>query len=80
MRPHLIAGPDPITSRYASDVSDGVTDDSIRALDTPIAAQILSGAINAAAELHFWAPGLSPETAENCYVPPLFMGLLSAPA
>jgi AcrR family transcriptional regulator len=78
MRPRLIAGFDRITARYSSVVSDGITDGSIRPLDVLLAAQMISGAINAAAELRFWAPGLSPATARSWYVGPLFTGLLSS--
>jgi AcrR family transcriptional regulator len=77
MRPRLIAGFDRITARYASVVSDGVADGSIRPLDVPVAAQMLSGTINAAAELRHWAPGLTPRTAELFYVRPMFVGLLN---
>jgi len=77
MRPRLMAGFDRITARYASVVSDGIADGSIHALDAPTAAQILSGTINAAAELRHWAPGLTPRTAELYYVRSMFMGLLS---
>lgn len=76
MRPRLLSGFDRITARYASVVSDGFGDGSVRALDVPLAAQIVSGAINAASELRYWAPGLTPATAEACYVRPLFLGLL----
>jgi len=77
MRPKLLAGFDRITSRYASVVSDGIGDKSIRPLDVPLAAQMISGAINAAAELRFWAPGLTASTARSWYVLPLFTGLLA---
>lgn len=80
MRPRLLAGFDRITARYASVVSDGVADKSIRPLDVPLAAQMISGAINAAAELRFWAPGLTAETAKSWYVRPLFGGLLAPSA
>lgn len=76
MRPRLMAGFDRITARYASVVSDGVGDGSVRHLDASTAAQILSGTINAAAELRYWAPGLTPSTAELYYVRPMFMGLM----
>jgi len=33
--------------------------------------------INAAAELHYFAPGLTPEAAADHYVRPFFQGLLS---
>ena len=78
MRPHLMAGFDRITGRYASVVSDGIGDGSIRHIDAPVAAQILSGTINAGAELRYWAPGLTPRTAELYYVRPMFLGLLSS--
>lgn len=78
MRPRLMAGFDRITARYASVVSDGIGDGSIRSLDAPTAAQVVSGAINAAAELRYWAPGLTPRTAELYYIRPMFMGLLAA--
>jgi AcrR family transcriptional regulator len=77
MRPKLLAGFDRITSRYASVVSDGIADRSIRPLEVPLAAQMISGAINAAAELRFWAPGLTAATANSWYVLPLFAGLLT---
>ncbi|MEZ5938658.1 MAG: TetR/AcrR family transcriptional regulator [Hyphomonadaceae bacterium] len=77
MRPRLMAGFDRITARYASVVCDGIGDGSIRPLDAPTAAQILSGTINAAAELPYWAPGLTPRTAEQHYVRAIFTGLLS---
>jgi AcrR family transcriptional regulator len=80
MRPRLLAGFDRITSRYASVVSDGIADRSIRPLDVPLAAQMISGAINAGAELRFWAPGLTGPTARSWYVLPLFAGLLSPSA
>ena len=78
MRPRLMAGFDRITGRYASVVSDGIGDGSIRHIDAPVAAQILSGTINAGAELRYWAPGLTPRTAELYYVRPMFLGLLSS--
>ncbi len=80
MRPRLMAGFDRITARYASVVSDGIGDESIRPLDTLTAAQIISGAINAAAELRYWAPGLTPKTAELYYIRPMFTGILHATA
>lgn len=77
MRPRLLAGFDRITARYASVVSDGLADGSVRPLDVLLAAQMVSGAINAAAELPFWAPNLTAATAKSHYVSPLFGGLLA---
>jgi hypothetical protein len=48
-------------------------------VDVNIAAQMVTGAINAAAELHYWAPGLTPEAVVDHYVRPLFEGLMSPP-
>ena len=75
MRPRFIAGFERITNRYASVVSDGMGDGSIRAVDAPLAAQLVAGAINAGAELPYWAPGLTRQGAESSYVRPLFLGL-----
>lgn len=80
MRPSLIAGFDRTTARYASVVCDGMADGSIRPLDAPVAAQMTAGAINAGAELRYWAPGLTHATAEAFYVRPLFMGILCPPS
>lgn len=77
MRDRLLAGFERITARYASVVSDGFGDGSIRPLDGRVAAEMLSGAINAAAELHYWAPGLTPQSAEQWYISPLFRGFLA---
>lgn len=76
MRPALLAGFDRITLRYASAVGGGIQNGSMRPMDSYLASQLISGAINAAAELRYWAPGLTPKTAENYYVRPLFLGIL----
>jgi len=73
---------DRISMRFASILADGIADGSVRPVDVNIAAQMITGMINASAELNFWAPGLTPQTAAAHYVRPLFEGLLSpvAPA
>ena len=62
-------------ARLASDVSDGVADGSVRPVDSNVAAQVITGLINASAELHHWAPGLPAADAAGIYVRPLFLGL-----
>ncbi len=62
-------------ARLASVVSDGVADGSLRPVDSNVAAQMITGLINASAELHHWAPGLAPAEAAEIYVRPLFTGL-----
>ena len=71
---------DRISHRFASIISDGIADGSVRPVDVNIAAQMITAMINASAELNFWAPGLTAETAAAHYVRPLFEGLLSPPA
>jgi hypothetical protein len=68
---------DRISHRFASIISDGIADGSIRPVDVNVAAQMTTAMINASAELQHWAPGLTPETAATHYVRPLFEGLLS---
>ncbi len=75
----LMAKFDRLSLRFASILCDGIADGSVRAVDVNVAAQMLTGMINAAAELHFWAPGLTPQNAADHYVRPFFEGL-TAPA
>jgi AcrR family transcriptional regulator len=70
---------DRISYRFAAIVCDGVEDGSIAPVDVNIAAQMITGAINAAAELHFWTPGLTAEAVTGLYIRPLFEGLASRP-
>jgi len=46
-----------ITLRFSSIVSDGVKDGSIRPVDTAIAAQMITGAVNSVAELQLLGAG-----------------------
>ena len=73
----LIHELDRISYRFASILCDGVNDGSIVCADVNIAAQMITGAINASAELHHWASGLSPAAGVDHYVRPLFQGLAS---
>lgn len=74
----LIQKFDRVSHRFASILSDGVADGSLRPVDVNTAAQMITTAINASAELHYWAPGLVLETAADHYLRPLFMGLASS--
>jgi AcrR family transcriptional regulator len=65
-----------LAERMANVVVDGMMDGSIRPLDPSIAAQVTIGTINAAAELHRWAPGVTADKVADLYVRPAFEGLL----
>jgi AcrR family transcriptional regulator len=80
MQDRLAAEFDRLANRIASILCDGIADGSIRPVDVNVAAQLITGMINAGAELAEWTPGLSPEHAAAAYVRPLFEGLLSPPA
>ncbi len=64
-----------ITLRFSSIVCDGMADGSIRPVDAAIAAQMITAAVNAAAELHFWAPDVIAETVTDDYLKPFLVGL-----
>jgi AcrR family transcriptional regulator len=68
---------DRISGRYALVFSDGIADGSLRPVDSAIAAQMIGCMINASAELHMWAPGVTAETVSRTYARPLFEGLMT---
>lgn len=65
-----------LTERITSVLVDGLVDGSIRPMDPAIAAQLLSSAINAAAELQRWVPGIAPDNVTQRYTRPALQGLL----
>ncbi|HUZ12288.1 MAG TPA: TetR/AcrR family transcriptional regulator [Caulobacteraceae bacterium] len=75
IRADLLAEFDRISLAFASMISDGVADGSLRAVDPNIAAQLVTAMINAGAELQYWAPRLSPDAAIHSYVRALFQGV-----
>ena len=77
MRAALISRFDQVSARFASVVSDGIADASIRPVDANVAAHMLTTTINAGAELHHWAPGLDPDEAVMAYIRPLFHGVFT---
>jgi AcrR family transcriptional regulator len=78
MQSQLVGGFDRISLNFASMISDGIADGSLRPVDAHIGAQMVTAMINAAAELEHWAPGLPPETAAEAYVRALLIGVNSA--
>jgi AcrR family transcriptional regulator len=77
IQPQLLAKFDRISYLFASMISDGIADGSVRPVDVNIAAQMITAAINAAAELSYWVPGATAEQAGILYLRPMFEGLLS---
>ena len=75
--PDLRAQPGRISDRFASLISDGIADGSLRPVDVNVAAQMITGMINAAVELHYWTPSVDVKNAASLYVRPFFEGLLS---
>ena len=65
-----------LTERMNSVIVDGMVDGSIRPLDPAIAAQTTVAAINAAAELQRWVPGVTPQAVADLYVRAAFEGVL----
>ena len=75
IQPQLVARFDRLSDRFASLISDGIADGSVRPVDVNVGAQMLTAMINAAAELHHWTPGVTPQVAAALYVRPFFEGL-----
>jgi len=64
-----------VSDRFASMISDGIAEGSIRPVDPFIAAQMLNATLNAGAELGFWVPGVSQKAAPAVLARPLLMGV-----
>ena len=75
-RAHVRRQQQQLTGLIASLLVDGLEDGSLRPHDPAIAAQLLASAINAAAELQRWVPGISPANATALYTGPALLGLL----
>ena len=63
--------------RFASIISDGIADGSIRPIDPSIAAHMINSMLNAAASLGAWTPGLEKEEAADLFAKPLLTGVLN---
>ena len=67
---------DRVSGRFSLVFSEGIADGSLRPVDATIAAQMITAMVNAAAEIHRWAPGINQENVAAVYARPLFHGLL----
>ena len=75
----LITQFDRVSGYFAAVISDGIADGSIRPIDANICAQMITGMLNAAAELSYWAGSFPPKQASRVFLEPLFEGM-RAPA
>jgi AcrR family transcriptional regulator len=66
-----------VSDRFASMISDGIAEGSIRPVDPFIAAQMLNATLNACSELGFWVPDVKQKAAPAVFARPLLMGVFS---
>lgn len=66
-----------VTQRFSRFFVDGMADGSVRSLDQSVSSYLLSGCLNAAAELQNWVANPGPDEGCEIYIKPLFMGILS---
>jgi AcrR family transcriptional regulator len=66
---------DRVSDYFAAVISDGIADGSLRPVDANVCAQMITGLLNAAAELNFWSTGLEPAALARAYLRPLFEGI-----
>ncbi len=64
------------SGRISLVLTDGIADGSLRPVDTNIGAQMITAMINAAAEVHLWAPGVTQQNVAKIQVRPMFEGLM----
>lgn len=75
IREEMVQHSNRISDRFASMISDGIAEGSIRPVDPFIAAQMLNATLNAGAELAFWVPGVRQKAAPAVFVRPMLMGI-----
>ncbi|HZZ31818.1 MAG TPA: TetR/AcrR family transcriptional regulator [Phenylobacterium sp.] len=77
IRREMVQQSDKVSDRFASMISDGIAEGSIRPVDPFVAAQMLNATINACGELGAWVPDVSQKAAPAVFVRPLLMGVFS---
>jgi AcrR family transcriptional regulator len=77
IREEQVAHSNRVSDRFASMISDGIAEGSIRPVDPAIAAQMLNATLNAGAELGFWVQGVTQKAAPAIFARPLLMGVFS---
>jgi len=74
IRAKMVQQSNRVSDRFASMISDGIAEGSIRPVDPSIAAQMLNATLNAASELGLWVPGVKQKAAPAVFARPLLMG------
>jgi AcrR family transcriptional regulator len=77
IRREMVQQSDKVSDRFASMISDGIAEGSIRPVDPFVAAQMLNATINACGELGAWVPDVSQKAAPAVFARPLLMGVFS---
>ena len=77
IRRQMVQHSDKVSDRFASMISDGIAQGSVRPVDPFLAAQMLNAMVNACAELSFWVPDVSQKAAPAVFARPLMMGIFS---
>jgi AcrR family transcriptional regulator len=75
IRRQMVHHSDKVSDRFASMISDGIAQGSVRPVDPFLAAQMLNAMVNACAELTFWVPDVSQKAAPAVFARPLMMGI-----
>jgi AcrR family transcriptional regulator len=75
MRKVMIEHSNRVSDRFASMISDGIAEGSVRPVDPFIASQMLSATLNACADLGYLVPDVRPKAAASVFVRPLLMGI-----
>lgn len=78
MRRDLLLDYDRLSQRTAGIIVDGIADGSIRPVDPTIAALVVTGAINAAAELHHWVHDADEDAAVEEFIRPCLVGIFAS--
>jgi AcrR family transcriptional regulator len=77
MRATMVDHANRISMRFASMISDGAAEGSLRPVDPLIAAQMINAALNVSAELTFYLPGIDREKAAYMFGWPMLMGFFT---
>jgi AcrR family transcriptional regulator len=75
MRKVMIEHSNRVSDRFASMISDGIAEGSVRPVDPFIASQMLNATLNACADLGYLVPDVRPKAAASVFVRPLLMGI-----